>query len=99
MKSPAEIASQRETDFDILAYVRGSQALAPVTQASVLAFLVHQRRRQVTGEMVSDRLHDLVDREALREHREWVAGEGAVSRYEIARKGRQILDGEVAPDA
>lgn len=90
--TPEQIQQQRETDEDILAYTRGLQDTAPVTQESMLGYLVNIRRRRVTEQSVADRVNDLVGRKLLLKHKLFAPGRGWVNQYDITPRGRGMLD-------
>jgi hypothetical protein len=85
------IAGQRELDQEILYFVRGMQQTAPITEESIAGYLVNHARRRVTVARVRDRVMYLVSAGLLARKVEWDGGE--VTRYEIAAKGMNVLDG------
>ena len=94
-----EIEQQRMVDEETLHYVRGMQNTAPITAEAVHGYLVKTRRhRDLTLTAVKLRLDYLVDKDQLKEVREWVAGEGDVKFYKITAHGVDVIDGIVAPD-
>lgn len=86
---------QRETDEDILAYVREAEKLASVGPESIYKFLTNVRRRKITMIDVCDRLNYLTSAEFLKLEIEWEGGE--VRYYTITALGMDLLDGNIPP--
>jgi hypothetical protein len=93
MNTPEQIQAQRELEADVLAYVRGLQAMAPVNEEAIHGWLTRVRGRRVTAAELRDRIADLVDRGYLAESREWKAGVGPQSYYRVSARARAALDG------
>jgi len=93
--NPVERQAQRETDSDILAYVREMQQHARVLPESIHGFLTNARRRKVTSAAVLDRLTYLTSAGFLKLEKEWEGGE--IQHYTITALGMDLLDGEIPP--
>lgn len=85
--------AQREMDHDILAYVRGMQQHAPVTEESIHAFLTDVRRRRVILADTRDRISYLVSACYLEPKVHW----GEAASYTITALGMEVEDGVVPP--
>lgn len=96
MKTQAELQLQRETDRDILEYVREMQKLAPVELESIYQFLTGARRKRLTRTDVQDRLMYLGGKQYLKETKDWKDGE--VRFWTIESKGMDLLDGAIPPE-
>ena len=88
---PIERASQRDMDSDILYFVRGMQATAPITEETTVSFIQNICHRRVTPLRIRDRLHYLVAAGLLNRKTEWDGGE--VTHYTITALGMNVLDG------
>jgi len=105
MKTPEELANQREIDQDILYYVRQMQTMAQILPGSIHSFLTITRRRRMTMKDVQDRIDYLVSARYLQEEKEWgglpgVASEaqtGEYGHYRITATGMDVLDGAIPP--
>ena len=91
--NPEQLHVQRETDEDILHYVRGMQSTAPIRVESVHSYLTRHRRRRVDLATVRDRLGYLTGKGYLSVSNEFCPGENYVDFYEITADGRDVLDG------
>jgi hypothetical protein len=91
-----EIQARKELDNDILAFVRGMQQHAPVTEDSVYAFEKNVRHRRVTLSEIRDRLAYLTSAQYLKAKNVFEAGETLV-KYEITADGMDLLDGNIPP--
>lgn len=87
--------AQRETDHDILGFVRSMQQHAPVTEKSVHNFLTIVRRRKITITETRDRLGYLVSADFLKAEKVWVGGEETY--YTITALGMELQDGIIPP--
>lgn len=90
---PEQIHAQRETDEEILRYVRGLQGIAPVRADAVERYLTRARGRRIDGATLTDRLRDLVQRGYLQAQREFLPGEGWSDDYLVTPAARAALDG------
>lgn len=95
MKTPEELANQREIDQDILYYVRAMQGMAQILPGSIHSFLTITRRRHMTMKEVQDRLDYLVSAGHLENKKEFQGGE--YGHYRITATGMDVLDGAIAP--
>ena len=88
-----EQAAREEMDREILYFVRGMEAQAPVTVESLLAYLRNHCRRRCTESELADRLAymEAEDSRYLKKIVEWDRGE--ITRYEITALGMDLLDG------
>ncbi len=91
----AKLQAQRETDQDILAYVREMQKHAPVVEEAIHNFLTTVRRRKIATFETRDRLDYLVSANFLKEEKVWVGGEEI--HYTITALGMETMDGAVPP--
>lgn len=89
------LQAQRDTDADILSFVRGMQQHAPVLEDSVHTFLTKVRRRSIILSETRDRLAYLVSANFLKRERVWNGGEE--EHYTITALGMDTLDGAVPP--
>jgi hypothetical protein len=85
--------AQREMDHEILAYVRGMQQHAPVTEESIHGFLTGVRRRRITVSDTRDRIAYLVSAGYLLAKVPW----GEETSYTITALGMELEDGLVPP--
>jgi hypothetical protein len=88
-----EIQNQRLVDQEILAYVRGMQAMAPVRAESVENYLRRVRRIAVQHAYLADRLADLEGRRYLARETRFEPGEGKVDYFAVTPAARCALDG------
>ena len=95
MKTPEELANQREIDQEILFYVRQMQTLAQILPASIHSFLTITRRRHMTVKEVQDRIDYLVSAKYLTAEPEFQGGEYFY--YRITATGMDVLDGAIPP--
>jgi hypothetical protein len=95
-KTPAELSQQRDTDNEIMQYVRGMQQSAPVELETIFQFLTTIRRKRLTRTELQDRLTYLVGKDVLKEIKEWSGGE--IRHWQITAYGMDVLDGNVPPD-
>lgn len=87
-----ELFEQQQIGREILAYVRESQARAPVSVRSITAFLKVGCGREIDRAAVQDRVTYLVAADYLHSQRVFEAGE-YVEYYRITADGMDILDG------
>lgn len=91
-----KLQALRELDRDILAFVRGMQKHAPVTEESIYEFIVGPRRRRVTIDDIRDRIIYLLNAKHLEARGNWKDGAELVE-YTITADGMDLLDGNIPP--
>jgi hypothetical protein len=91
----AKLQAQRETDQDILAYVRELQKHAPVVEEAIHNFLTTVRRRKIATFETRDRLDYLVSANFLKREKVWNGGEE--EQYTVTALGMETMDGAIPP--